>query len=664
MEYLDGPPADLPLKLKPLTKQPMAVLSGPIRSFGGWAQVKTSKLSRSTRRYISIRSSKLTVCATENPRSQILSIPVTGATMLLTSNRSECLIRTSLHRLCIQWPSEGDLRICKAAVEFSNRHVDDYYKLVTHRQLGKGRNSEVIFAFDTATGDHAAVKIVNKDKARPTDREFAEKEVLIRMTVQHPCVVQTLDIFETPYDLFIVMELMNGGSLDRRMHKYNEPITEHEARIVMCRLFSALRHLHLRNIVHRNVKPQNIYLDGADDVRWPYTVKLADFSLSCSIDDPDASKQVVGTPEYLAPCATIMTRTESGERGVVFGTEVDMWAAGVTLYNLLSMQLPFEGENPSDVFKQVRLGRFSFTDDFVHVSDEAKSLIRSLLNVDRRKQPTADTVMLHKWFEPLHDAGEMNGEQAVLDDGTLTGAPSVFECYGEYALSDGVRRFRSAVTAVRLMVRLSKKSMSGRDVVTRKRRGEKRFQFNVSGIDIAPMDVRCEKSGLAVSAEDTTAGIVVNDHRLMGYVQGGVREVDQRGKDSGDGNMYVMQGRASGTVMSRVSTGSTVRSRSSRGTDSGGNGVPLMLGKVGMAAMMMAPTIGMDGRGKSGFKLERSDSSVDYFGHGYRRRDLTGTGDIGPITETHRLLSDTADLVEAEEEKAMRRRWRKGREKM
>ena len=62
---------------------------------------------------------------------------------------------------------------------------------------------------------------------------------------------------------------------------------------------STLRHLHSRNLVHRNVKPQNIYLDTADDVRWPYTVKLADFSLVCTIDDPDASEQVVGTPEYL-----------------------------------------------------------------------------------------------------------------------------------------------------------------------------------------------------------------------------------------------------------------------------------------------------------------------------------------------------------------------------
>lgn len=602
MDYVDE--AILSTTTKAHAKQMMAVLAGPTRSCVGWANVKLSKLSRSARRYIILRSSTLSICASENPRSQISSIPITGASMILTCNRYECLIRTASHRISIQWPSESDLRTCRAAFEFANRRIDDYYKLVTHRQLGKGRNSEVVFAFDTTTGDHAAVKIINKDKVRFTDREFAEKEVIIRMTVQHPCIVQTLDIFETPYDLFVVMELMPGASIDRRMLKYEEPLTEFEARIVMRRLFAALHHLHSRNIVHRNVKPQNLYLDSADDVRWPYTVKLSDFSLACYLDDPDAPKQIVGTPEYLAPCATIMSRTEHGDRGVVFATEVDMWAAGVTLYNLLSLQLPFEGEYPPDVFKKVRVGRVSFGEPFDDVSDEAISLIRGLLNVDRRKRFTAQTVLLHPWFDQLREAGMdgyLGSDDAIVDsDGC-----GVHE-YDEYALSDGIRRFRAAATAVITLIRLSTRTpLHSRRT---RNRGEKMFQFNMSGVNIAPLKTM-----------DTWS------------------DVSMKAKELLDGNLHVVQGRPSGTVMSRVSTGSTVKSRSSGGTDSG--------------RVLPMPSTG-------GVQMERTDTSVDYFGNRMRRREATGAG---TLTEVHRLMSDTSDLLVADDDKALRRRRRKVR---
>lgn len=613
MDYIDEhdphpPCAAAAATAKPFFKQPMAVLAGPTRSFMAWANVKISKLSRFSRRYVVIRSSKLTICVDENPRSQIVTVPITGASMQLTSPRYECLLRTSTHRILIQWPSESDFRTCKAAFEFANRHIDDYFKLVTHRPLGKGRNSEVVFAFDTATGDHAAVKIMNKDKARFTDREFAEKEVIIRMTVQHPNIVQTLDIFETPYDLFVVMELMNGASLDRRMSKYNEPLEEYEARIVMRRLFGALHHLHSRNIVHRNVKPQNIYLDAVDDVRWPYTAKLSDFSLACYLDDPDATKQIVGTPEYLAPCATIMSSTQSGERHVSFGTEMDMWSAGVTLYNLLSMQLPFEGETPAEVMKKVRIGRVQFGEAFDDVTDEALSLIKSLLNLDRRKRLTAQTVLLHPWFSHLHDMG-MEEFEGPVDDDSIQCDDSELLRYNGYGLSEGVRRLRIAATAVRMMVRLRRWTpLSPRRP---RRRGEKMFQFNISGIDIAPVETSDAWSDLGMKTKD--------------YV---------------DGVIHVVQGRPSGTVMSRISTGSTVKSRSSGGTDCG----QVVTMRSGVSA-----------------RMQRTDSSIDYFSNKERRREMVTGLEQGAFTEVHRLMSDTADLLAADDDKVAARRRRRRR---
>lgn len=530
-------------------KPAMAVLTGPTRSCISWANVKTSKLSRPTRRYVVICSAKLTIYPNDTARNHILSIPITGASLILTSIRNECLFRTSSHRLWIQWPSESLLRACRAAFEFSNRLIDDYYKLVPHRQLGKGRNSHVIFAFDTSNGDHAAVKVMNKDKARTTDREFAEKEVLIRMTVQHPCVVQTLDIFETPLDLFIVMELMPGSSLDRKMSKLGCPIDEIDARVIMRRLFAALAHLHARNIVHRNVKPQNIFLDVADDFNWPQTTKLSDFSLACVLDDPDCRKQIVGTPEFLAPEASTMTMTSDGAREVVFGVEMDMWACGVTLYNLLSGHLPFEGDTPAEVFKRSKRGKVRFGHAFASISYEGMSLIRALLNPDRRKRLTAETVLLHPWFSPLirvdddDDCSEDETGKHVRNDqlDDVGGDDSGFDVM---ELSDGIKRLRAAATAIIMLIRLGKQICGISD---RNRSTDKKFQFKVSSVNIAPV----RKSNWDFTAVDG------HDH-VWGETEPESVEVALR---DGIGKLVF------GTALSRVSTGSTVKSRSSAGTD-------------------------------------------------------------------------------------------------
>lgn len=556
-------------------KTAVAVLSGPTRSYQGWVLIRMGKLSRSTRRYIVLRSSTLRICSTENPRSEQFSLCLASATIYPTNAKNECQIRCEGYRIWIVCQDERQLRLCRAACEFAMRRVEDHFKLVTHRQLGKGRSSEVVFAFDTVSGDHAAVKVMNKDKARNTDLEFAEKEVRIRMTIQHPCIVQTLDIFESAYDLFVVMELMAGGPLDRRLNKHNVPLSEQDARTIMRRLFSALLHLHSRGIAHRNVKPQNIFLDVSDTIDWAATAKLTDFGLACYLEDPRSSRRIVGTPEYLAPEASIMTRTVDGERGVVFGTEVDMWAAGVTLYNLLSLELPFEGEYPPDVFKKARTGKLCFSSkSFSHASPEAISLIRSLLNVDRRKRPTAQTVLLHRWF---CDQKTEKKRDATTETRALALTSKIME------ISEGQARFRAATLAIRVLYRLMLRTPGINPKTTI--RVEKKFQFNVSGVDIAPI-----KSDLMKEPKSA----------------------------------YDMK-RSSPAVLSRLSTGSTVKTRSSLGGDS---------------TMGFPRTTSADSRP---MMTKRSDTNTDYFSRIDPRLATTPTASFGPgEAGVHRLKSSKA----------------------
>eukprot|EP00171_Calliarthron_tuberculosum_P022418 IDg22418t1 len=430
-------------------KPQLATLSSPTRIASGWAHAKWSVLGRLQRRYVVLASCMLEVFEDERSRTPLVSVCVVGASLLPIPQRREMQLRVSGLRVVVQWGTERELRSCVAAFNYANRDISSVYKLVPHRALGNGRASHVVFAFDVASGVHAAVKIVSKTAARPSDRVFAEREVSIRSSVQHPALVQTLDIFESPTELYLVIEFMSGGTLARFMADRRTPLDEDTARIVMARMFCALRHLHSRGIVHRNVKPANLLLDDTEDARWAHTVKLADLSLACRVDDPEAALAVVGTPDYIAPEAATMVSAPDGSRSVAFGVESDMWAAGVTLYNLLSLALPFDAASAPEVLRKVRTASFEFDSHaFNHVSREARSLICALLHPDPRKRLTAATAPYHPWFG-------VAGAVCTVAPRPAPRRSTRARMLVPLPPSRALVRFRAAVTAITALRRLS-----------------------------------------------------------------------------------------------------------------------------------------------------------------------------------------------------------------
>lgn len=135
------------------------------------------------------------------------------------------------------------------------------------------------------------------------------------------------DVINTKETLFIVMEYMEGGMLYDALAK-EKFFSEKRASQVMRSLFEALGFLHQNDIVHRDVKPENVLCTGKE---WPLTVKLADFGLADVImEDNFGDKSVggmYGTPFFVAPEVI---------RGEKYGPEVDIWSCGVFLYNMLS----------------------------------------------------------------------------------------------------------------------------------------------------------------------------------------------------------------------------------------------------------------------------------------------------------------------------------------
>jgi len=272
--------------------------------------------------------------------------------------------------------------------------LTDHYTL-TNEVLGQGYFAVVKVGIDKLTGERVAVKIVNKELVER--EETLNNEIEILSKIDHPNVVRMHAIFDTPDHLFIVMELMEGGELYEEVIQ-RSTFSEKEAAIIIKQLLDALVYLHARQIVHRDLKLENLLLAKKGEL----TVKLADFGLSRLFKPGGQMFTACGTPFYVAPDILLAT-DESG-----YGPNVDMWAVGVLLYILLSGRLPFSGDSDDELFKAILEGELVWkSPQFDEVSADAKDLISHLIVVDTDQRYSASQSLQHPFIEnnnpkPLH----------------------------------------------------------------------------------------------------------------------------------------------------------------------------------------------------------------------------------------------------------------------
>ncbi|MFQ5923963.1 MAG: protein kinase, partial [Anaerolineales bacterium] len=201
-------------------------------------------------------------------------------------------------------------------------------------EIGRGGMGEVYRALDTWLEREVAAKVLSSDALGPDGRERLLAEAQAAARLNHPNVVSVYDVGEIDGQPFIVMELVEGETL----HKY-QPENQGERLAIVLEICAALEHAHLQGIVHRDLKPENVMVapDGM--------ARLMDFGLaSWTVEAPDAPEGgTAGTVYYLAPEVL---------RGEPASVQSDLYALGVMLYELLTGELPFSGEDPIAVITQ------------------------------------------------------------------------------------------------------------------------------------------------------------------------------------------------------------------------------------------------------------------------------------------------------------------------
>ncbi len=198
------------------------------------------------------------------------------------------------------------------------------------KELTQGGMGLILLARDPYVQRQVVIKVLMyKQSLDEVYREFFQREAELIASLEHPCIVPVYDFGWHGEQPYIVMRYMSGGTLEDRLEKGEMKLSE--IAHIFNRVSEALDAAHLKNIIHRDVKPSNILFDSSGEAF------LSDFGIAKSqtIKDEDGA-WIVGTPAYMSP--------EQVQGSKVDGRS-DVYALGVVLYRLLTGQLPFMNDS-------------------------------------------------------------------------------------------------------------------------------------------------------------------------------------------------------------------------------------------------------------------------------------------------------------------------------
>ncbi|XP_076632294.1 uncharacterized protein LOC143347192 [Colletes latitarsis] len=295
----------------------------------------------------------------------------------------------------------------RCRVQWSEKHVKEGLVLVQEAQLARvvktgpiaehyeidpkpfanGQWAKVYRCRSRSTGILYAAKYSSRNRFNAEcSAELRHEIALLSLCSQSPRVIRLHDVYETPKEIILVMEYAPGGDLQTLIDGDLVPLEGDVVHFVR-QLVEGLAYLHERNIAHLDIKPQNLVMMGS----FPECdVKLCDFEISRVVLEGTEVREILGTPDYVAP---EILHYEP------ITLAADMWSLGVTTYVLLTGFSPFGGETDQETFQNISLGEVDFPEElFGDISAQAKDFVAKLLVLDPSARMTAKQCLRHDWL--------------------------------------------------------------------------------------------------------------------------------------------------------------------------------------------------------------------------------------------------------------------------
>ncbi|XP_075866842.1 serine/threonine-protein kinase Nek1 isoform X3 [Microcebus murinus] len=251
-------------------------------------------------------------------------------------------------------------------------------KYVRLQKIGEGSFGKAVLVKSTEDGRQYVIKEINISKMSSKEREESRREVAVLANMKHPNIVQYKESFEENGSLYIVMDYCEGGDLFKRINA-QKGILFQEDQILdwFVQICLALKHVHDRKILHRDIKSQNIFLtkDG--------TVQLGDFGIARVLNSTvELARTCIGTPYYLSP--------EICENKP-YNNKSDIWALGCVLYEMCTLKHAFEAGSMKNLVLKIISG--SFPPVSLHYSYDLRNLLSQLFKRNPRDRPSVNSIL-------------------------------------------------------------------------------------------------------------------------------------------------------------------------------------------------------------------------------------------------------------------------------
>lgn len=284
----------------------------------------------------------------------------------------------------------------KSNRQIPHSRIDDeeqiYKKYELGRKLGQGSFGVVFELKNRETDQKFAMKIINKEKAGCKYAITFENEVLIMKSVTHQNLIRLEEVFESKKKLYLITELCEVGELAKWIKKQG-PIPENDSKQIMRQIVDAISYLHKHDIVHRDLKLENILIKEFDPNTEIFFIKVTDFGLSSQRETAGTEsmfEDYCGTPLYMAP--EIIDNYP-------YSQLCDVWALGIIMFFLLTSHSPFSAETESRLKDQIRKAEINTQSlSYTGLSPEAKDCLSRMIKVNPAHRITSSELIDHPWF--------------------------------------------------------------------------------------------------------------------------------------------------------------------------------------------------------------------------------------------------------------------------
>ncbi|GIL66257.1 hypothetical protein Vafri_19869 [Volvox africanus] len=252
--------------------------------------------------------------------------------------------------------------------------------------VGSGSFAIVWRARHVTSGALAAVKEILSDRLNKKLHESLESEIAVLQRLKHANIVGLLDLHKEPGKIFLVLEYCAGGDLAQHLRQRG-PVSEASCRYLLRQLAEGLKVLRQHNVIHRDLKPQNLLLS---DTGPSPTLKIADFGFARSLQPAGLAETLCGSPLYMAPEVLQLHR---------YDAKADLWSVGTILFELLTGKPPFNGVNHLQLIQNIERGDAVLPEHVARsLSPGCRQLLHQLLRRNPVERISFDELFVHPFL--------------------------------------------------------------------------------------------------------------------------------------------------------------------------------------------------------------------------------------------------------------------------